>query len=223
MKGRSLANNDQTLVIGLGRFGRALAATLGDLGKEVMGVDASAQIVQDCAPTMTHVVRADSTDAEALRQLGAADFGTAVVAIGSDIQASILTTYALVDLGIPRIWAKAITAEHGAILERVGAHRVVFPERDMGVRVAHTMMGRTVDYIELDEDFVLVETTVPREIIGKTLKDAALRKRHDVTVVCVKTPGGRFEYATPETVVGEGDLIVVAAAIDKAQAFAALE
>ena len=136
-----MANNDQTLVIGLGRFGRALAETLGQLGHEVMGVDASAQIVQDCAPTMTHVVQADSTDAEALRQLGAADFGRRVVAIGSDIQASILTTYALVDLDIPRIWAKAITAEHGAILERVGAHRVIFPERDMGVRVAHSMVG----------------------------------------------------------------------------------
>ncbi len=97
-----MGKSDQTLVIGLGRFGRALAATLGTLGHEVMGVDASLQVVQDCAPTMTHVVRADSTDVEALRQLGAADFGSAVVAIGSDIQASILTTYALVDLGIPR-------------------------------------------------------------------------------------------------------------------------
>lgn len=218
-----MASDNQTLVIGLGRFGRALAATLGTLGHEVMGVDASAEIVQDCAPTMTHVVRADATDIEALRQIGAGDFRAAVVAIGNDIQASILATYALVDLKIPRIWAKAITAEHGAILERVGAHRVVFPERDMGVRVAHTMVGRTVDYIELDEDFVLVETTAPREIVGKTLREAELRRRHDVTVVCVKQPGGRFSYATPETVVGAGDLIVVAADAARAEAFANLE
>jgi trk system potassium uptake protein TrkA len=218
-----LGRSKQILVIGLGRFGQALAGTLASLDQEVMGVDASEQVVQACAPTMTHVVRADATDAEALRQIGAADFPMAVVAIGNDIQASILVTYALVDLGVPKIWAKAITAQHGAILERVGATRVVFPERDMGVRVAHTMVGRTVDYIPLDEDFVLVETTVPREIVGKTLRDAGLRQRFDVTVVCVKQPGGRFSYATPETVVTEGDLIVVAAQIDKAQAFAALE
>lgn len=218
-----MGSNDQTLVIGLGRFGQALAGTLAELGHEVMGVDSSERVVQACAPTMTHVVRADATDVEALRQLGAADFPKAVVAIGNDIQASILVTYALVDLGVPKIWAKAITAEHGAILERVGATRVVFPERDMGVRVAHSMVGRTLDYVELDDNFVLVETTAPREIVGKTLRDAELRSRHHVTVVCVKQPGGRFSYATPETVLNEGDLIVVAAEVDKAQAFAALE
>lgn len=211
------------LVLGLGRFGRALAETLGGLGHEVLGVDASPTVVQACATGMTHVVQADSTDVEALRQLGADEFPRAVVAIGTDMQASILTTYALVDLGIPRIWAKAITAQHGAILERVGAHRVVFPERDMGVRVAHTMVGRTIDYIELDEDFVLIETTAPREMVGKTLQQAGVRSRHEVTVVCVKRPGGTFTYATPETLVNEGDTVVVAGAIKRAEAFAAMD
>lgn len=223
MKGRSLGRNDQTLVIGLGRFGRAIASTLGQLGHEVLGVDASAQVVQACAPSMTHVIQADATDVEALRQLGAADFPSAVVAIGNDIQASILITYALVDLEVPRIWAKAITAEHGAILQRVGAHRVIFPERDMGVRTAHSMVGRTIDYIEIDENFVLVETTAPREAIGKTLEAAALRRRHDVTVVCVKRPGGTFTYATPDTMLNAGDLLVVAGAPASAERFAALD
>lgn len=207
-------------MIGLGRFGRVLAESLVQLGHEVLGVDASARVVQDCADELTHVVRADGTDTAALRQLGAAGFTRAVVAIGTDIQASILSTYALVDLGIPSIWAKAITTEHGAILERVGASRVVFPERDMGVRVAHSMVGRTVDYIELDEDFVLIETTAPRELVGRTLRDAELRARHDVTVVCVKSPGGAFTYATPDTVLHEGDLVVVAGTIERAEAFA---
>ena len=139
---------------------------------------------------MTHVVQADATDAEALRQIGAADFSRAAVTIGTDIQASILATYALVDLGVARIWAKAVTPEHAAILERVGAHRVVLPEREMGVRVAHTMVGRTIDYVELDEDFVLIETTTPRDLTGETLKDAGLRSRYGVTVVAVKTPEG---------------------------------
>jgi trk system potassium uptake protein len=216
-------NDDQTLVIGLGRFGRAIAETLGQLGREVLGVDGSAQVVQACAPSMTHVVQADATDVQALRQLGAADFSSAVVAIGSDIQASILATYALVDLEIPRIWAKAITAEHGAILQRVGAHRVSFPERDMGVRMAHSMVGRTIDYIEIDENFVLIETTAPREAVGKTLEAAKLRKHHAVTVVCVKRPGGTFTYATPETVLTAGDLLVVAGSPENAERFAALD
>jgi len=217
-----LANDDQTLVIGLGRFGRTLAGTLTRLGHEVLGVDASPKVVQACAVDMTHVVQADATDVEALRQIGAADFGRAAVAIGTDIEASILATYALVDLGVPRIWAKAVTAEHGAILERVGAHRVVFPEIEMGERVAHTMVGRTVDYIELDDDFVLVETTAPRDLAGRSLADAGVRARHGVTVVAVKAPGGAFRYATPETVIGEDDLMVVAGPRAKAEAFASL-
>ncbi|HSJ74514.1 MAG TPA: TrkA family potassium uptake protein [Miltoncostaeaceae bacterium] len=217
-----MARDDQTLVIGLGRFGRALAGTLTRLGHEVLGVDASPRVVQACSTDMTHVVQADATDLEALRQIGAGDFGRAAVAIGTDMQASILATYALVDLGVPRIWAKAVTAQHGAILERVGATRVVFPEREMGERVAHTMVGRTIDYVELDEDFVLIETTAPRALSGETLKDAGLRKRYGVTVVAVKTPGDAFTYATPETVVQQGDLMVVAGRREKAEAFAAL-
>lgn len=218
-----MANTDQTLVVGLGRFGQALAETLVGLGRQVLGIDLSPRLVRECAEELTHVVEADATDPEALRQLGVEDFGSAVVAIGNDVEASILATYNLVDLGVPRVWAKAITAAHGDILQRVGAFRVIFPERDMGVRVAHTMIGRTIDYVELDEGFVLVETTAPREAVGKTLADAALRSRHQVTVVCVKQPGGRFSYATPDTVVQRGDLLVVAGETKRAEAFAALE
>jgi trk system potassium uptake protein TrkA len=217
-----LASDDQILVIGLGRFGRTLATTLVRLGNEVLGVDVSPKVVQACAVDLTHVVQADATDMEALRQLGAADFSRAVVAIGTDIQASILATYALVDLGVSRIWAKAVTAEHGAILERVGAQRVIFPEIEMGERVAHTMVGRTIDYVELDKDFVLIETTAPQELSGQTLKDAGLRKRYGVTVVAVKPPGAPFTYATPETVVDPGHLLVVAGPRETAEAFASL-
>ena len=123
---------------------------------------------------------------------------------------------------MPRIWAKAVTSAHGAILERVGAYRVVSPEREMGERVAHTLVGRTIDYVEIDEDFVLIETTAPREIEGKTLMDAGLRKRYEVTVVAVKPAGGAFTYATPETVVRDGDLMVVAGRRERAEAFADL-
>lgn len=218
-----MAKQGGTLVIGLGRFGQSLAETLVRLGTEVLGIDSAPARVRDCAEALTHVVQADATDPEALVQIGARDFGTAVVAIGNDVQASILATYALVDLGIPRIWAKAITREHGAILERVGAHKVVFPERDMGERVAHTMIGRTIDYVELDEGFALVETTAPRELVGRSLADSEVRRRYGVTVVCVKPPGGHFTYATPDTQVGRGDLLVVAGEIRAASAFAELD
>lgn len=211
------------MVIGLGRFGRAMAGALVGLGHEVLGVDRSERLVQECADDLTQVVQADATDPEALRQLGVEEFRSAVVAIGNDIEASILATHTLIELGVPQVWAKAITASHGAILERVGAHRVVFPERDMGVRVAHTMVGRTIDYLEIDQDFVLLETTAPKEIVGKSLRQAEVRSRHGVTVVCVKGHDGHFTYATPDTVLERGDLLVIAGARRPAERFSELE
>jgi len=156
------------LVLGLGRFGGAIAETLTELGRDVLGVDADPTIVQSYAGHLTHVVEADTTNVDALRQLGADEFKCAVVGIGTDIEASILTTLALVDLGIGTIWAKGITTSHGRILERVGATRVVLPEHEMGERVAHLVAGRALNYIEFEDGFALVETKPPREYIGKT-------------------------------------------------------
>jgi trk system potassium uptake protein TrkA len=210
------------LVIGLGRFGGGLAETLAELGHEVLGVDNNVKLVQSYANKLTHVVEADSTDIEAMRQVGAEDFQTAVVAIGTELEASILTTAVLVDLRVPRIVAKAITQEHGTILERVGATRVVFPERDMGVRVGHSLAGSMLDYFQLDPGFALVETRVPKELVGKTLAQAEVRKRYGITVVCVKPEGGSFTYATPETIVNVGDILVVAGETKRAEAFGEL-
>jgi trk system potassium uptake protein TrkA len=217
-----LARENQFLVVGLGRFGGALAETLMELGHEVLGVDLDAKTVQDYADVLTHVREADSTNPEAMTQIGAADFSTAVVAIGNDMEASILTTALLADLGIQRVVAKAITRPHGRILERVGADRVVFPERDMGVRVGHTLTGRTIDYIQLDPGFALVEVTAPREIVGKTLAGAEVRRRYGITVVCIKPAAGTFTYATPDTVVQEGDVLVVAGETARAESFSEL-
>jgi trk system potassium uptake protein TrkA len=210
------------LVIGLGRFGGGLASTLVGMGHEVLGVDTDQKIVQDFAGVLTHVVTADSTSEAAMRQLGAGEFETAVVAIGTEVEASILTTAVLADLGVPRIVAKAVTAPHGRILERVGAHRVVFPERDMGVRVGHSLAGSILDYFELDPGFAIVETRAPKELAGKTLADAEVRKRYGITVVCIKPEGGAFTYATPDTVPNEGDILVVAGEKRRAEAFGEL-
>jgi len=214
--------SQEFVVIGLGRFGGGLAATLVGMGHEVLGIDADPRIVQELSGVLTHVVEADSTSEEALRQLGVQEFSTAIVAIGTDLEASILTTGVLVDLGIKRIVAKAVTEPHGRILTRIGAHKVVFPERDMGIRVGHSLAGSILDYFELDPGFALVESTAPRELVGKTLADAEVRKRYGVTVVCVKPAGGSFTYATPETVVQEGDVLVVAGEKRRAESFGEL-
>lgn len=214
--------SQEFVVIGLGRFGGGLAATLVGMGHEVLGVDADPRIVQELSGVLTHVVEADSTSEEALRQLGIQDISTAIVAIGTDLEASILTTGVLVDLGIKRIVAKAVTEPHGRILTRIGAHKVVFPERDMGIRVGHSLAGSILDYFELDPGFALVESTAPRELVGKTLADAEVRKRYGVTVVCIKPSGGVFTYATPSTVVQEGDVLVVAGEKQRAESFGEL-
>jgi len=214
-------DGDSILVLGLGRFGGAIAETLTELGREVLAVDADHKIVQSYAGRLTHVVEADTTSEEALRQIGAGEFDCAVVGIGTNIEASILTTSVLVDLGVSTIWAKAISVSHGRILERVGATHVVLPEHEMGERVAHLVAGRALNYIEFENGFALVETTPPREYVGKTLGEAGIRKEHGVTVVAIKRRGEDFSYATPDSVIGGDDLLIVAGKSKLAERFAA--
>ncbi|HSK25668.1 MAG TPA: TrkA family potassium uptake protein [Jiangellales bacterium] len=215
-------DRDPVLVIGLGRFGLALAKSLETLEHEVLAVDSRPQVVQRHANTLTHVVEADSTDIEAMQQIGAQDFGRAVVGIGDQIEASLLTTAVLSDLAIPEIWAKAISAEHGRILERVGAHHVVYPERAMGERVAHLVTGKMIDFIEFDDGFAIVKTRPPRESVNRTLAESALRSRYKITVVGTKRPGTDFVYARPETLVREGDLLIVCGDTVDCERFAAV-
>lgn len=215
-----IKHEGEILVIGLGRFGSAVAHTLVGMGHEVLAVDSDGDRVQEHADALTHVVQADATGEKVLRQLGAGDMVTALVCIGNDMEASILAAAALADLGVSNIWAKAITEAHGRILQRVGAHHVVFPEAEMGYRVAHLVTGSMLEYIALDDDFVLVETPAPAAIVGRTLADVGLRAKYRVTVVCVKPEGGSFTYATNETTLGTRDLIVVAGHRDDVTRFA---
>jgi len=212
---------EQVLVLGLGRFGAAVGAELVRLGMEVLGVDVDPNVVQRAAQLLTHVVEGDVTNVEVLRQLGAAEVRHAVVGIGH-IEASVLATAALEDLGVPSIWAKAVNRQHGRILERVGAQHVVYPEHDMGHRVAHVLGGRMLDWFQLDERFAMVETRVPKELAGKSLAAVGVRARYDVTVVCVKHGDAPFTYATPDTVLQRGDVLVVAGETAAAEAFARL-
>ncbi|MDT0327613.1 potassium channel family protein [Nocardiopsis lambiniae] len=208
------------LVIGLGRFGSSLALELVNHGWEVLGMDSNPRLVQSYSEALTHTVIADATDDEALRQVGAAQFQRAVVAIGTHLEESILATSQLVDLGVPDIWAKAISRRHGRILEQVGAHHVVLPEHDMGERVAHLVSGRMLDYVELEEGFSLGKTKAPKELLGRPLRETKVRQKYGITVVSVKRINSPFTYATEETVLQKGDVIVVAGRTEDVELFA---
>jgi trk/ktr system potassium uptake protein len=216
-----LADEESVVVIGLGRFGGQVAEALVRLGHEVLAIDEDLAIVQRWAERLTHVVQADSTDEQALRQLGVPEFGRAIVGIGTHIEASVLTVLALAELGVREIWAKAITAKHGKILSAVGAHHVVYPEREMGDRVAHLIASRMLDYIEFDDGFAIAKTRPPRAAVGQTLAGSALRTRYGVTVVGVKRSNEDFAYARPETVVPPDALLIVAGSTEAVQRFAA--
>ncbi|MGH8876077.1 MAG: potassium channel family protein [Stackebrandtia sp.] len=213
---------DSVAVIGLGRFGGAVADSLVRLGHEVLAIDERADVVQNWSDTLTHVVQADSTDATVLEQLGIGEFNRVVVGIGTDIEASVLTVLAVEESGVGEIWAKAITAKHGRILHRVGAHHVVYPEAAMGERVAHLVTGKMIDFMEFDESFAIVKTRAPAEAFNKTLGEVALRTKHGVTVVGVKHLDGEIEFAHPGTRVAEGDLLIVSGPTLKVEEFASL-
>lgn len=208
------------LVVGLGRFGSSVAQTMVSRGREVLGVDSDAERVQQYADRLTHVLQVDTTDEEALRQIGAQEYDQAVVAIGSDIESSVLTTTILADFGIREIWAKAISPAHGRILERIGAHHVVYPEADMGERVAHLVSGGMLDYFQFDDGFALAKLEVTEPLGDGPLGELRLRARFGITVVGLREPGGTFTYADRETVIVPGSLIAVAGRIDDVDRFA---
>lgn len=214
--------NAAVVVIGLGRFGSAVAESLVRLGHEVLAIDESKELVERWSEELTHVVQADSTDEEALRQLRIGDFDRAVVAIGNDVEASVLTVLALAEAGVRDVWAKAITREHGLILERVGAHHVVYPERAMGERVAHVLTGSMIDYIEFDDAYSIARTDAPAVTWDKTLAQSAPRSTYGVTIVGVKRGGEGFAYARPETLVRRHDQLIVSGPTADVERFCSL-
>lgn len=197
-------------VIGLGRFGTALAMELVQGGHQVLGIDSDDKIVQSLAGQLTHVVTANTTDEETLKELGLADLDCAVVAIGADLEASILTTSLLLQLGVKQLWVKANSTAHGRILEQIGAHHVIFPEYEMGRRVAHMVTGESLDYVQIDEDFVMVKSICPESFDGLSLAELKIRSNYEVTVVAVNHGNGEYLPAFPETILKSGDHIVVA-------------
>ena len=212
---------DSVIVIGLGRFGSGVAQSLNASGHDVLAIDSSAEAVQAHSGKLPHVIQADATDIESLKQLGAGDFRHAVVGIGQNLEASVLSILNVSQLGIKDIWAKAQNQPHGRIAERVGAHHVVYPEYQMGERVARLVTGKMIDFIEFEDGFAIAKTRTPREAQGKTLAESALRTKHGVTVVGIKRRHQDFIYAREDTVVQPGDFLIVAGPTKAIERFAA--
>jgi len=215
-------DNSPVLIVGLGRFGYSVAKSLVAMGQEVLAIDTDPILVQRYADELTHVVEADATDHDALEQLGIGDFDKAVVGISVNVEASVLATIALSEAGVSDIWVKASSKDHGKILERIGAHHVVYPERSMGEQVAHMIVGGMSQYLEFDDDFAIARTMAPHDQWGKTFAETGVRAKYGVTIVGVKRIGEDFIYARPETMVQPQDELVVSGPTKNVEHFCAL-
>ncbi|TFE24307.1 TrkA family potassium uptake protein [Cohnella luojiensis] len=200
----------QFAIIGLGRFGSSIAKYLAEMGYEVLAVDDDASRVQEVAHAVTHAVSADSTDEEAMKALGIRNFDVVVIAIGQDIQSSILTTLILKDLGVPYIIVKAQNELHGKVLNKIGADKVVFPERDMGLRVAHSLISPNIlEHIELSDDTSIVELKVSSAMIGKSLRQLDIRQKFNCNVLAVKRNGDMDITPLPNESLAKDDVLVI--------------
>ncbi|MDD6884410.1 MAG: TrkA family potassium uptake protein [Eubacteriales bacterium] len=206
----------QFVVVGLGRFGQSLAETLYAGGEDVLAIDLNQDLVEDVRDAVTHAVTADAMDRDVLIALGVRDFDVGVVTIGSDIRASGMITMLMKELGVRQVIAKAHDEVHGRMLEKLGADKVIYPERDMGRRIAHNLVnGNIMDFIEVSPDYSMAEIQPLAEWCGKTLADLNLRERlGGINVIAVRT--GEHVNAMPgaNTVLKRGDTMLVMAGED---------
>ncbi|WP_223595469.1 potassium channel family protein [Neobacillus bataviensis] len=201
---------DQYAVIGLGRFGLSIANKLFESGQEVLGIDVNEERVEDSHPYVTHAVIADSTDSEALKSIGIRNFDNVIVAIGNDIQASILSVLLLKELGVKKVIAKALNKLHGQVLKKVGADWVVFPERDMGIRVAHQLLSPNVlNFIEISKDYSVEEVKIPDRMVEKTLREIDLRAEYNISVIAIRHDNEINISPSPDKKISYGDVLVV--------------
>lgn len=201
---------EQVMVIGLGRFGSAVSRELERLGHQVLAVDRVEERVNDIAPDVTHALQLDAADEEALRSAGAADFTTAIVAISTDAEPSIFATMVLKRLGVRTVISKAGSLLHGEILSRVGADRVVFPERETGLRLAHSFnVPHVIDYLDVAPNFGIEKIRPPKSFVGKTLGELDLKQRLGLTPIVLRRGQQVFVNPAREERVTEGDELIL--------------
>jgi len=210
----------QVVVIGLGRFGSALAEELVREGHEVLGIDSDHSVVQQMATRLTHVVQVNATDEESLRRLGLADFDAAVVGLTDVLESRILVTLALKRLGVPRVISKARNEVHGEILTRVGADRVIYPERDTGLRLAHGWTSAEItDSLDIVEGYIVSRVEVPEELVGRTVGDALGERRQEVSLLALARGSRVTVYPASQQELQRHDVLVLAGAIEHVEAF----
>lgn len=199
----------QFFVAGLGRFGESVAVTLDRMGYDVMAMDKDEDVVQDLSDQLGYVVCADASDEKNLNAIGAGNADVAVVAIG-DLSASLLTTLLLKDTGVKRIVVKALDELHGKMLQKIGADKIVYSEKEMGIRVAHNLTSPgIVDYIEMNNNITVVTIHIPEEWVGKTLIDLDVRRKYHITVVAIRRQTENFINPRPDMVMQAGDMLVI--------------
>lgn len=199
----------QFVVIGLGRFGTSVAQTLYSLGNDVLAIDSDEDRVQNISDSVTQAIQADATDENSLRSIGVRNFDVAVVTIGSDLQASVMATLLVKELGVGYTIAKANSELHAKVLYKIGADKVVLPERDMGVRVAHNLCSSNIlDYIELSPDFSIAEIVSPQEWHKKSLKELNLRAEYGINVMAIKRNNEIDVSPSADEIIEANDIIV---------------
>ncbi|HCC07465.1 MAG TPA: potassium transporter Trk [Clostridiales bacterium] len=203
-------NSKQFVVLGLGKFGTSVARTLVSGGHEVLAIDKNEEIVRYFSENATYAVQADITNKEALKELGVNNFDVGIVAVGDNIESSILATVLLKELGVEYVVAKAHNEIHKKILEKIGADKVVFPEQEMGVRIATNLINKNIiDIMAFSEDYKIVEVSVKKEWVGKDMKVLDLRKKHDMNVIAIKNSLDKMTISpSAEYIMREDDILV---------------
>jgi len=204
-----LMHNKQFVVIGLGIFGSSMARTLQALGNDVLAIDKKESLVQEIADEVTQAVVLDATDENALRSIGIDNFDVAIITIGEDIQSSIMVTILVKELGVKYIIAKAKNDLHGKVLRKIGVDRVVLPEKEMAIRVAHNLVSSNIlDYIEFSSDYTIMEIEVPNKWIGKLIKDLRIRTKYGINVIAIKRNEKVIISPLGEEVLLKNDIII---------------
>lgn len=201
--------NKQFAVIGIGRFGQSLVEELTRLGYEVMAIDIDEEKINDTVEIATHAVQADSMDEDALKALGIRNFDVVIVAIGNNIQSNILTTIILKELGVKKVVAKAQNALHGKVLEKIGADVVIYPERDMAIKLARSLVSNNfLEQINLSPTYSVIELFTPVTFINKSLVEIGLRKKMGVTVLAIRRDDNVIVAPGPDEELYKGDIII---------------